>query len=86
MDAKIRRVRRVLAEKFADAETELEIFPGAGKVGGYLIWKGFTDLDQLDRQRMLDKALRESLGDDYRSKVTTILAVTPVEIMAMRED
>jgi hypothetical protein len=86
MDVKIRRVRRILTEKFPDAETELEIFPGAGKVGGYLIWKGFTDLDQLDRQRMVSKALRESLGDDYRSRVSTIFTVTPVEIMAMRED
>jgi len=86
MDAKIRRVRRVLAESFPGAKTELEIFPGTEKVGGYLIWKGFADLDQLDRQRMLDRSLRESMGEDYRSKVTTILAVTPVEIMAMRED
>ena len=86
MDIKIRRVKRVLAEKFPDAETELSIYPGETKVGGYLIWKGFTNFDQLDRQRMVAKALRESLGDDYRSKVTTIFTVTPVEIMAMRED
>lgn len=85
MEVTITRVEQVLRKKFGGGETILERFPGTMKIGGYLIWNGFADLDQLDRQRLLTQALRESLGDDYRSRITTILTVTPAENMVMRE-
>jgi acid stress-induced BolA-like protein IbaG/YrbA len=85
MDLTIKRLRQALEEKFPDAETELERFPGTKKIGGYLIWDGFEGFDQLERQQLLSNALRESLGDDYRSRVTTIFTLTPAENMVMRE-
>lgn len=85
MEEMIDSIRNELTRAFPGAETELEYFPDSEKVGGYLIWDGFDGLEQIERQRTLALNLRESMGAQYRTKVTTILTVTPAEVAVMRE-
>ncbi|HZL36218.1 MAG TPA: hypothetical protein VFC78_12950 [Tepidisphaeraceae bacterium] len=78
------RLNKLFTERFSGALAELEEYPGTQKVGGYLIWDGFEGIEPLDRQRQLSRVLRDGIGGDYRSRVTTILTVTPAEIEVMR--
>lgn len=86
MGSIIAKLRRVLKSKFPGATTELDVdIVPPKKVGGYLIWDGFQDMEQLDRQRALSKALKEAMTADELERVTTILTITPGEAEAMRE-
>ncbi len=64
-------VRRVLRSQFRGATIKIAAFAG-GRVGGSLIWKGFEDLAQIDRQVALRDAL-DSLPAHQQLKVSFIL-------------
>ena len=85
MEQVIQEIQSILAGAFPGATAELELYPGGDKVGGSLIWDGFLDVQEIDRQRQISRALREKLGDDFRATTTTILAFTPWEVAVMRE-
>ncbi len=84
MEKLINRLRRIMRLRFPGCTPELEHARPLRKVGGFLIWRGFQGVEQIDRQRRLAQALGEELTDDERARVTTILAVTPDEVAVMR--
>jgi hypothetical protein len=86
MDKLMKRVREVLRKEFPGCSPELEQVRPLKKVGGFLVWDGFEELEQLERQRRLSKALRKHLSPDELAGVTTILTMTPNEVAVMRED
>jgi len=53
------------------------------KVGGFLIWDGFSGLEQIERQNRLWGVLRERLSRDDQLRITAILTATPAEWDAM---
>jgi hypothetical protein len=79
------RIDELLTRRFPGSSAELEVYPETHKVGGYLIWDGFEAIEPLDRQRQLHQVLREEIGKNYRSEVTSIFAMTPAEVAVMRE-
>lgn len=77
------KVGSVLAQRFAGASLELKRLRPGDRIGGTVVWDGFTGLSQLDRQTQLRDALIEALAPDEHVKVSFILTVTPVERAAM---
>jgi acid stress-induced BolA-like protein IbaG/YrbA len=86
MERLINKVKSVLSKVFQGANADLEQARPSDKVGGFLIWDGFSGMEQLKRQQALSKALREGLSKQELSRVTTILAATPEEAAVMREE
>jgi acid stress-induced BolA-like protein IbaG/YrbA len=86
MERLVDKVERVLKDAFRGARPELEQGKPSDKIGGFLIWEGFSGIEQIDRQRALSKALKEGLGKQDLNRITTILAATPEEATVMREE
>ena len=80
------RLQHVLTEHFPGSIAELEQANPSEKIGGYLIWDGFEDLEQLDRQRRLGQVVRSGLPREDQLRVTTIFTFTPTEVALMREN
>jgi hypothetical protein len=85
MEKFLQKLTGLLRKQFKGSESELEIM-ASGRVGGFLIWKGFASLDQIDRHARLWKVLSENLTEKERSKVSPILTMTPEEIAYARQD
>ena len=85
MEEFIKHLVELFSQQFPGSLAELEQARPLRKVGGYLIWDGFEDVEQLDRQRQLGRVLRANLNSSEQSKVTTILTLTPAEAAVMRE-
>lgn len=84
MEELIERLNQLFGGQFPGSVAELELVHPINKVGGYLIWDGFEEMEQIDRQRQVSRVVRTMMPDD-RSRVTTILTLTPAEVMVMRE-
>jgi hypothetical protein len=80
MDALIDRLRQIIEAAFAGADIRLEIVESIMKVGGSVVWEGFSPYEQLERQERLWTALRHSLSDEEQFQVTAILTLTPTEV------
>ncbi len=86
MEDLMTKVERVLHERFGDdARVELEQDSPTEKVGGYIVWDGFTDVEQLERQRQVWDALRSGLTADEERQVTAILTATPEEVAPVED-
>ncbi len=81
MDLKT-KLKRLLESAFVGAEVKLEP-AGAGKVGGFLIWKDFVGKDQIDRQRSLRAVVQNGLSAEELLRLSAILTVTPDEVAVM---
>ncbi len=79
------KVRRLFTEEYPGCEVELEPRPENG-VGGSLVWKGFENVEQIDRQVAVRDLLRKYLATDEELRVTFIFAFTPEEMLAIKED
>ena len=78
-------VKSVLAGSFPGAQIDVDRFGGSERVGGHIIWQGFEDLDQVDRQRQVYQTLRRGLGAET-THISLILAYSPQEWAIMHED
>ena len=86
MERLINKVESVLKGAFRGATADLEQTKPSDKIGGLLIWDGFSGAEQLSRQQALSKVLREGLSKQELGRLTTILAATPAEAAVMREE
>lgn len=75
----IDHLHELLEREFPGSTIELEQASPLDKVGGILIWDGFDQMDQFDRQRLLTKRIRDNLKRDEQIRITTILTLTPAE-------
>ena len=85
MEPLIQQIRQVLAGTFPGAEIDLEQAYPAEKVGGFVVWKGFLSSDHTERQRQIWKALRAGLSREDQLRITAIFAMTPDEMVSVRE-
>jgi hypothetical protein len=75
--ALIKRVSRILEERFPGVELNLDVGE-SGRPSGWIVWQGFEGHDQIDRGRMVRDALA-SLPPEDRLSVGPILTLTPYE-------
>lgn len=78
----IEKVKASLQERFPGADMAVESSPYSEKVSGYLVWNGFEDLEQIDRQDLVISWLRQQLGAEAR-RVSVILTYSPNEYHMM---
>ncbi len=78
-------VQHILSRRFHGAQVEADRFNGAERISGHIVWEGFNDLDQVDRQRQIYQVLRQELGPEA-TQISIILAYSPEEWAAMHED
>lgn len=83
MEKLIARLNTILQKEFPGSEPDLEYSKYSHKVGGFLLWKGFTGVEQIDRQRRLSAAIKK-LPESDRKKLTMILTFTPAESIVSR--
>ena len=86
MEKLIKRLKTLLRRNFKGAEVTLEQASPDSKVGGYLIWDGFQEMDQLERQHQMWEVFRAHLSPEERQKLTAILTLTPEEMAVAQED
>jgi len=73
-----KKLHQVLEKEFQDASVELEK-SGIDKVAGFLIWKGFEKVEQIERQEKLWHVLENNLKPEELLHVSVILTLTPNE-------
>lgn len=79
------QVHDALDRRFSGAKIHVSRFSEGDRLNGYIIWSGFDEVEQLDRQRRVYAALREELQADA-AKISIILAYSPDEWEAMHEE
>jgi acid stress-induced BolA-like protein IbaG/YrbA len=84
MEDFMQRLTDLLRQQFANCELEIEPV-GSGRIGGFLIWDGFTGREQIDRQREVWRVIRSSLDAHEQRRVSAILTLTPEEMASARQ-
>ena len=75
------QVERVLGQAFPGIQVVVDNVPG-GRVNGHVVWDGFADHDNVERQQMIRAALNAGLGEEV-TPVGLLLTYTPTELQAM---
>ena len=76
------KVRKIIEESFPGCQLEIDLDSSSQRVTGFLIWSGFEDIDQMDRQNKLWDVLKKRLGDEA-TRILAIFTHTPNEYEAM---
>jgi hypothetical protein len=72
------RVTRLLEGRFPGVVVALDPTGPPDRVAGWIVWAGFENRDQVDRQRLLRQVLSELPAED-RLYLGPILTLTPDE-------
>lgn len=80
----IDRVAHVLTKAFPGAEVKVEIVRSSGRVAGEVFWKGFKDVEMIDRQAMLREALEAGLMRKELLELSLFMTFTPREVRYMK--
>jgi stress-induced morphogen len=78
-------VTDLLQRHFPASQLEVERASG-DRVGGFLMWEGFTGVEQIERQRAVWKVLRDNLTASDQLRIAAILTLTPEEMTVARAD
>lgn len=84
MEPFIEKLRTLLRSEFVNSQDELEPRPPR-KVGGFLIWEGFSGQEQIERQQQVWSVLRKRLSLEDQRRITAILTFTPTEWSAISQ-
>lgn len=85
MEEFLNNLRSVLYEAFPGSELDLEP-RSEDRMGGFLVWDGFEELDLPDRQAAIWSQIREHLSPEDQRRINYIFALTPHELAVMQED
>ncbi len=85
MEEIVEKVNAALEAAFPGIEVALVAKKSVTRIGGFVIWSGFSGVSQLERQSRLWKVLKAKLSQDEELKLGTILTITPQEVAAMDE-
>ena len=85
MATRVTRFKKLLLTRFKGAEVEIDHYPESDRTGATVVWKGFVGKDEVERQRMVRKAIQKGLGPQQASRISIVLTFTPDEMAAMRE-
>jgi acid stress-induced BolA-like protein IbaG/YrbA len=78
----VEQVKSILERSFLGIEVDLEQLSN-GRITGTVVWPGFAEYDQVDRQATLRAALSDELKEAI-TQVGVILTYTPDELYAMQ--
>jgi hypothetical protein len=84
MERLVTKVRRAFRARFPNARFRLDKVEIEERLSGLLIWQGFDEFDQVDRQTKVRNVLQRSLTQEEREHVGAILTVTPDELEIIR--
>ena len=56
-----------------------------GRIGGAVIWSGFSGVEQIQRQEKLWEVLRGALSREEQLQISLIITLTPDELAAIRD-
>ena len=85
MDDLEKIIEKVLMARFPGASMRFDPYPGFGKLHTTIVWDGFQNQLQIERQRQVWEVLRPVLTEEQRFATGFLLTVTPAEINAMQE-
>ena len=83
MEEFIQKLKSLFTQHFSASDLEVEP-AGNNRVGGFLIWEGFSGLEQIERQRKVWKFLRQELRPEEQFMISAILTLTPEEMASAR--
>jgi len=75
------KLGQILGQAFPGIEVSVDNVPG-GRVNGRVVWDGFTDHDNVERQQMIRAALNDGLGAEA-TQIGILLTYTPHELETM---
>lgn len=75
------KVKEIIEAEFANSIVTLEQLPG-GMFVGSIVWDGFEGSDDVDRQQLIRKVLRERLGAES-AQIGILLTYTSTELAVM---
>lgn len=78
-------IKSAVTRAFPGMQVQFDPYPGYGKLHGSLIWDGFQEHSQMERQRLVWDVLKTALTDDQKYAKGFLLTVTPAEMNAMEE-
>jgi len=78
------KVRKILAEYFEENGIELECTP-EGNVSGFIVSEKFSEVEGMNRQKLIRSLLRKNLGAREQKRVLGFFAMTPLEYQGYRE-
>ncbi len=84
MEELAEEIRALIENRFEGAQVDIEPI-SAYKVSGTVLWDGFDEYRQSDRQQMLWDFLRDNLSPQQQMGIATLLTFTPVEVEEMQE-
>lgn len=76
------QVTQILQNHFQGMTCDLYQLPGS-RVSGRIVWSGFEEQDQADRQHAVREWLKQELGAEVQ-QVGVLLTYTPDELEAMQ--
>jgi|GEM_PF-1844146 len=85
MDKIAQKLKLLFTLRFPGSGIEIEETVPGTKIGGALIAPQFVGVEQIERQRLLWGALRESLSSEELSHLGTFLTFNPYEVEVMQE-
>ena len=77
-------LKKALSTAFPRSQFRPEVNKADKRIGGVLVWDGFQDIDQIDRQRMVREALDRVIQGDPRRDIAFIITVTHAEMAVLK--
>lgn len=84
MEELAEEIRALIENQFQGAQADIEPI-SAYKVSGTILWNGFDEHRQSERQQMLWDFLRSTLNPEQQMGIATLLTFTPVEVEEMQQ-
>ncbi len=79
MDKVLQKLKKVLKEEFPSAKLELERNGPSAKIGGLIIWRGFSGKDDVERVERVWRTIRRSMTQAEQEQLTFFFALNPIE-------
>ena len=84
MDHLVDKADAILKVAFPNAKMEWDPVEPEENLSGWIIWQGFEDVEPIDRQLAVAKALKSGLKSVEKQQISAIFAVTPDELLVMK--
>jgi hypothetical protein len=79
MDKVLQKLKKALKEEFPSAKLELERNGPSAKIGGSIIWRGFSGKDDTGRVERVWRTIRRSMTQAEQEQLTFFFPLSPVE-------
>ncbi len=74
------KIKEILERGFIGAQVEAERDIDSEKIGGRIVWKGFTGNNSLRRQNRIHTLLRKDLSRAEMNEISILFTYTPEEL------